>query len=395
VDTHIEHVDEPDQVAASSRRAPSRSKLLVRLVVMAVILAVVFGGFYAYERFREQAIANFFASNKPPPLPVAATTATAMDVPRYLSGIGSLNAVHQVTAAPEVGGRVTGIFFESGATVRTGDPLVQLNDAPDRADLANYQAQARLAQTNLTRASTLAQRQFETQATVDTDHAQLEEASAQIARTEATIAQKLVRAPFAGELGIRQVNLGQYVGAGTALVTLTDLDSLHVDFTLPENTRSQLAVGQVVLTTVDAFPGRSFEAKLTTIEPQINADTRTIKLQATLANPDHLLLPGMFVHARVTLPDERNVVVLPETAVDFTLYGNSVFLIVKDGDGKGFHVKRQFVTTGDRFDNKVAVVSGIQPGDRAVAGGQLKLIDGAAVLPTATPLTPPTTVPVN
>ncbi len=394
MDTHLDHADAAAQRDASTRPPPTRRKLVVRFSIMAAALIVVFGGLYAYEQFREHAIASFFANNKPPPLPVASVTATAVAMPRYLSGIGSLSAARQVTVAPEVGGRVIEIHFRSGAEVHAGDALVQLNDAPDRGDLANFQAQAHLAQANLLRANTLAARQFETQANVDTSKAQFDQASANIARTEAIIAQKLVRAPFSGVLGIRQVELGQYVNAGVTLVTLTDLDTLYVNFTLPEAARSQLVVGQTVLVAVDAYPERSFEATLTTIEPQVNTDTRTIKLQATLANEGHLLLPGMFARARIVLPQQPDVVTVPETAIDYTLYGDSVFVIVKDSD-QHYHVKRTFVTTGGHFDNKVAVLSGIAPGDEVVASGQLKLIDGAAVVPTADPLQKPAAVPVN
>jgi membrane fusion protein, multidrug efflux system len=403
VDTHVDRSETGELRDGPARRAPTRGKLVIRFTVMAVLLLLVFGGLYAYQQFRAHAIATFFAHNKPPPLPVATATATSAAMPRYLSGIGSLSAVHQVTVAPEVGGRVTRIYFDSGAVVKAGDPLVQLNDAPERGDRANFEAQARLAQANLARATTLAQRQFETRANVDAFTAQLAEANAQIARTEAIIAQKLVRAPFAGVLGIRQVDLGQYVNAGMTLVTLTNLDTVFVNFTLPEDARDEIAAGQKVLVTADAFPKRSFDAKLTTIEPQVSIDTRTIKLQATLANPDHLLLPGMFVHARIVLKDQPNVVMVPATAIDHTLYGDSVFLIVHDdaaegppGDGKpGYHVKRSFVTTGAQFDNKVAILSGLGAGERVVATGQLRLNDGAAVIPEADTLTAPQAVPVN
>ncbi len=399
MDTHLEGADQPVQRERERRARPTRGRLVIRLAVMAALLIVVFGGFYAFERFREQAIANFFAHNKPPPLPVAAVTATASAMPRTLAGIGSLAAVHQVAVAPEVGGRVTAIHFESGTTVRTGDPLVQINDDPDKGDLANFEAQARLALTNLGRASSLARRQFETQANVDTYQAQLDQANAAIAKTRAIIAEKLVRAPFSGILGIRQVDLGQYVNAGSTLVTLTNLDTLYINFTLPEQARAQLSVGQTVDLAVDAFPHRSFAARLTTIEPQVSADTRTIKLQATLANADHLLLPGMFAQAQVVLPAQPDVVSVPETAVEYTLYGDSVFLVERDpaspADKPAFRARRIFVRTGDHFGDRVAVLSGVRPGERVVASGQLKLIDGAAVEPQPDTLAVPATVPTN
>jgi multidrug efflux system membrane fusion protein len=379
---------------------PGRVRKVVWFGVVLLLLGLVFGSFYAYDRFRSQMTAQFFATMKPPPIPVQAATATASDVPRFLNAIGSVTAVHQVMVAPEVGGRVTDIFFQAGATVQAGDPLVQLNDKPEQGDLASFRAQARIAELNLGRSRELATRQFTPQATVDQNQAALDQAKAGIARTQAVIAQKLIRAPFTGQLGIRQVEVGQYLNAGGVIVTLTDLDTLYVNFTLPEQSRSQLAVGQSVQLRVDAFPGRTFDAKLTTIEPQISAETRTIKLQATLANTDRLLLPGMFANLAVALPSQPNVVTVPETAVDYSLYGDAVFVIKEDGtNDKGqpvLKVTRTFVKTGERFDNRVAVLSGLQPGDRVASSGQLKLQNGAVVvINDSQSLKTPAVVPTN
>ena len=283
------------------RPRPSRRKLAIRLAIMAVLLAIVLGGLYGFDKFRAMKIAEFFASNKPQPTPVTAVAAVSEPMARYLDGIGSIVAVHQVTVSPEVSGRVTKIMFESGSVVKAGDPLVQLNDEPERADLANFVAQAHMAELTLARNSTLAKQQFSSQQTVDQNQSVLQVAQAGIARVQATIAQKLVRAPFSGQLGVRQVDFGQYLSAGTAIVTLTDLDTLHADFTLTEQTRSALVVGQDIEIRVDAFPDRVFPAKLTTIEPQIDPTTRSIRLEATLDNPGHLLLPGMFAASRVVM----------------------------------------------------------------------------------------------
>ncbi len=312
-------------------------------------------------------IATFFAGNKPPPAQIAAVKATSESVPRFANGIGSVVAVHQVTITPEIGGRVTAILFQPGAMVQAGDPLVQLNDAPERGDLANYQAQARWNSISVERARILAQRQVGPQETVDQTQSQLDQTRAMIIKTEAMIAQKLIRAPFAGRLGVRQIDLGQYVNIGAAIVTLTDLKQLYVNFTLPSTMRSEIKLGQKVDLTADAFPGRKFSATITTIEPQIRADTRTMMVQATMANPDEILLPGMFVNAAVVLPPEPDRVVLPETAVDYTLYGDSVYVIRQDGtDADGKPVLKAYrtpVKTGTRWNNKVAILSGIKPGD--------------------------------
>jgi multidrug efflux system membrane fusion protein len=296
--------------------------------------------------------------------------------------------VHQVNVTSDVNGRITDILFTSGAKVKKGAPLVQLFDAPEQADLANFKAQATGAQLALDRAKQLASRQFGPQATVDSAQTLFDQASAGIAKTQATISQKLVRAPFDGVLGVRRVEVGQYLTAGTQIVTLTDLSDIFVNFTATEKQSALLKVGQTVRIAVDAYPGRSFEGKITTIEPQISSDTRNIRIQATIANPDEILKPGMFATTTVVLPDKPAVVTLPETAVDYTLYGDSVYKIkeTQDQDGKTkMTVERTFVKTGDRVEGRVVLISGVQPGDRVVAVGQLKMQSGAAVTISADP----------
>ena len=310
-------------------------------------------------------------------------------MPRFATGIGSVTAVHQVTINPEVGARVTKIFFEAGAVVKASDPLVQLNDAPERGDLASYEAQARLAEIEVGRSSQLAQRQFASRETLDQRQSQLEQARAMIIKTEALIAQKLIRAPFSGQLGTRRIEVGQYLTPGAAIVTLTDLSTLFVNFTLPSQLRAQISVGQRVNITADAYPGRIFTAEITTIEPQVSADTRTMTVQATMTNPDNALLPGMFVNAAVELPPQPDAMVLPETAVDYTLYGDSVYVIREDGkDANGNPVLKALrtpVKTGARWGNKVAILDGLKPGERVVAAGQVKVQSGAQIAITDSP----------
>jgi multidrug efflux system membrane fusion protein len=375
------------------RAITRRPKTFRWLVIIGLLLAIVLGGLYGYNRFREQAIATYFANNKPPPAQISAAEVQTETVPRFATGIGSVSAVHQVTINPEVGGRVTKIFFEPGASVKAGDPLVQLNDAPERGDLASYEAQARWAQTTLERSSQLAQRQFEARETVDQKQSQLDQARAMMLKTEAVIAQKLIRAPFSGQLGTRQVEVGQYLTPGARIVTLTDLSTLYVNFTLPSQMRPQISVGQRVDVTADAFPGRNFRAEITTIEPQISADTRTITVQATMPNPDNALLPGMFVNAAAVLPPQPDVMVLPETAVDYTLYGDSVYVIREDGkdaDGRPkFKAVRTPVRTGARVGGKVAILQGLEPGERVIAAGQVKVQNGAPVAISSDPAPQP------
>jgi len=364
-------------------KAPKRPvRPVLWFIIVGALLAVLVGGLVWFNYFRGQMIKQFFANNKPPPVAVSAAEAKSEVVPNLLTAVGGLAAVHQVDVSADVNGRVTEIKFEPGSHVEAGTPLVQMFDAPEQGDLANYKAQSTVAQLSLDRAKQLASRQFGPQATVDTAQAAYDQALAGIAKTEALISQKLVRAPFAGDLGVRKVEVGQYLTAGTAIVSLTDLSELWANFTVTEKDSGNLKVGQPVRLKVDAYPGRTFDAKITTIEPQISTDTRNIRVQATISNPEKILKPGMFVTTTVVLPDKPAVVTVPETAVDYTLYGDSVFVITekKEADGKtSLSAVRTFVQTGNRVEGRVEIVKGVKPGDKVVAVGQLKLQSGAAV----------------
>jgi multidrug efflux system membrane fusion protein len=369
-----------EPIGEKARKRPIR---MVRwFVIVGLLLSLLVGGLVWFNYFRGKMIAQFFANNKPPPATVSIADAKSEVIPNLLTAVGDLAAVHQVNVTSDVNGRITEILFTAGASVKEGTPLLQLFDAPDQGDLANFKAQATVAQLSLDRAKQLASRQFGPQATVDTAQAAYDQANAGIAKTQAIISQKLVRAPFDGELGVRKVELGQYLTAGTQIVSLTDLSALYANFTTTEKDSAQLKVGQTVRVAVDAYPGRNFEGKISTIEPQIATDTRNIRVQATIANPDHILKPGMFTTTTVVLPDKPAVVTIPETAVDYTLYGDSVYLISekKEDDGKtSLTVVRTFVQTGKRVDGRAEILKGLKPGDRVVSVGQLKLQSGAAV----------------
>ena len=364
-------------------------------IIVGLLLALLVGGLVGFNAFRSHMIAQFFANNKPPPATVTVAEAKSEVIPNLLIAVGDLAAVHQVNVTSDVSGRITDIMFTAGSTVKAGSPLVQLFDGPDQGDLASFKAQATVAQLSLDRAKQLAARQFGPQATVDQAQASYDQANAGIAKTQAIISQKLVRAPFDGELGVRHVEIGQFLTAGTQIVTLTDLSALYANFTVTEKDSAMLKVGQTVRVAVDAYPGRTFEGKINAIEPQIATDTRNIRVQATLDNPDHILKPGMFATTTVVLPDKPAVVTVPETAVDYTLYGDSVFLITekKEDDGKtSLTAVRTFVRTGNRTDGRAEIVSGLKAGDRVVAVGQLKLQSGVAVA-ISTDAPPP--VPAN
>lgn len=385
--------------ADPARPKPSRRRVAVWFVIVALLLALVGGGLFAFDRFRAKAIADFFASQVPPPTPVAAEPARLGPMPRYLDGIGSLTAVREVRVSPEVAGRVEAIAFQAGSSVADGAPLVQLNDAPEQADLASYQAAEKLALANLERTRQLIRRDFATQAKMDENQEALEAARAGIARSQAVIDQKAIKAPFSGELGLRQVELGQFVSPGDQLVTLTDLTHLFATFTLPERDRSAVAVGQPVELRADAYPGEVFKGEVSAIEPQVDPGTRVMRVQATLANPDRRLLPGMFVNARVVLPPVGDVVSVPETAVDRTLYGDSVFIVAeegKDAEGKPAHKAVQtFVETGPVFEGRISITRGVAEGDVVVSSGQLKLQNGVPVVVAAEAPPLPAETPVE
>ncbi len=380
-----------DKTGRATPLPPHRVRTKRWFIIVGLILLVIVGLFWGFNAFRSHMIAQFFANNKPPPVNVSIAEAKKEVVPNILTAIGDLAAVHQVDVSSDVPGRVTEIKFTAGARVQAGDPLVQLFDAPERADLASYKAQTHAAELALDRAKALLTRQAGTQATVDQAQAAYDQANAAVSKTEAVISQKLVRAPFAGELGVRRVEVGQYLSAGTQIVSLTDLSKVYLNFTATEKDSAILKVGQTVKVVVDAYPGRAFEGKITTIEPQISSDTRNIRVQATIDNPEGILKPGMFATTSVLLPPEPEQVTLPETAVDYTLYGDSVFVIKekKGDDGKSsFTAERSAVKTGKRFNGKAVILSGVNPGDRVVAVGQLKLQSGAAVTISSDPPPP-------
>jgi membrane fusion protein, multidrug efflux system len=370
-----------------------RSRVLLALLIVGGIGY----GLYWFAGFKEAAIKGYFASHRPPPAPVEISTAKRTDVPQFLAAIGTITADQQVNVTTQIAGQVQQIYFSSGQRVKKNDKLLQLDDSPERADLANFQAQARLAEANLDRSLELAKNNFAAKQTVDQSRSILDQAKAQIQRTQAIIDQKLILAPFDGVLGIRQVNLGQYIGPGTNIVSLTNLQILHVDFKLPEQAASSLSAGQDVDISSDAARGKTFRAKINAIEPRVSETTRTLSIRATLANPGETLRPGMFADVSVVLPPKENAITVPVTALDATLYGSSVLILEPEGNPaeKLFKLRRETVTPGLYFGNQVEIAKGLKGGETVVASGQTKLQTGALVTPVdTTALIPPASIPL-
>lgn len=343
-----------------------------------VVLAVVAGGALVWK---------FSGSSQKgewtmPPAKVAVAPAVRADFPTALTGIGSLEATRQVQVPAEVDGRVTQILFTAGQRVQAGQVLVQMNDAPEQGELARLQAQARNARTLLERTRRLLPQQAATREQLDQAQADYDQAAADIKRVQALIEQKRVKAPFDGVLGVRRVNLGQFAKAGDALVSLTDATTLYANITLPEQALGALRAGQPVTVTVDAHAGREFTGQVTTVEPQVDPGSRTVRVQATLPNADGALAAGMFAHGRVGLPDRPGVITVPETAVSYSAYGDSVYVLTPpaaDRQGAAPTVRQAYVKTAERVRGRVVVTEGLDAGDQVVTSGQLRLHNGAAV----------------
>lgn len=363
--------------------APTRRSLWLWLSVMAVVLGIVGAALYGFNAYRQRAMAQYFAAKKPPPTPVAVVAAASSSVPRSLSAIGSLSAQREVTVATEVAGTIASIEVKSGQEVKEGDVLVRLDDRFERADLTALQAQIRLARLTLDRAEQLRERNVTPQATLDQARAQVEQLAANVQRAQVAVDKKVIAAPFDGDLGILQIDPGQFLAVGTPLVTLTDLSRLHIDFTLPEQARASLKPGLSVEMRTDAYPGKLFRGQLTAIDPQVSAATRSITVQAVMDNPQRQLLPGMYADVAVVLPPEPDVVTVPETALTQTLYGDSVFVVRTAADGRETTaaptVVRVLVKAGRRFQGRIAILGGLQPGALVVVSGQNRLVDGAEV----------------
>lgn len=345
--------------------------------VVALAVAAALAGGAMYWKSKAAAAGGGWSM---PPAKVAVAPAVQTDFPVALAGIGSLEATRQVMVAAEVDGRVAQILFTPGEAVKAGQLLVQLNDAPEQGELARLQAQARNARALLDRTRRLVPLQAATREQLDQAVADHEQAAADVRRVQALIDQKRIKAPFDGVLGVRRVNLGQFARAGDPLVSLTDASSLYANLTLPEQALGVLRVGQPVAVTVDAHAGREFPGKVTTVEPQVDPGTRTVRVQALLANPDGALSAGMYAQARIGLPDRPDVITVPETAVSYSAYGDSVYVVTPpEAAAAAPTVRQAYVKTGERLRGRVVVTEGLKAGDRVVTSGQLRLHNGAAV----------------
>ncbi|MNF48351.1 Multidrug resistance protein MdtA precursor [compost metagenome] len=362
-----------------------RRRMLIMLGVV-LLIVLVLGGYKAFSVYQQ--IQQFSAPK--PPINVAAAQASERVWEGRLPAVGSLTALQGVNLSLEVAGTVKVVQFESGQKVKIGQPLLQLDSDVEAALLGTALADLGLAQVDYNRGAQLVGSQAISKGEFDRLTAQLNRNKAIVAQLKGSLAKKSITAPFSGTIGIRQVDVGDYLASGTVIATLQDLSSLYVDFFVAEQSIPKLARGQKVLVNVAAYPGQAFPGSITAINPKVEDSTRNVQVRATLANPDGKLLPGMFASLQVILPNPRNEIVVPESAVTYTLYGNSVYVIAQkkadDGqpqlDDKGQPIlvaERRFVDTGERRDGQVVIGKGLHSGEQVVTAGQLKLNQGAVV----------------
>jgi len=344
--------------------------LLKRVLVLGLLVLAIVGGLAGAKYLQIQRMVAKFSAPQPP-TPVAVTVVEEARWPRSLTAVGSISAVQDVTVTTEVAGQVSSIRFESGDRVAVGDVLVTLDDSIDAAELAGLDAALKLAELQYARADKLRRERTMSESQYDEAAARRSEASALVRAKQAHIAKKTIRAPIAGTLGIRRIDLGDYLAPGDDIVSLQALDTVFVDYRIAERELGRVRVGQRIDVRVQAWPDRRFEGEITAIDPAIDVATRMVRLRARLPNPEGLLRPGMFAEVDTREEQVDEVLVVPVTAITYSPYGNSVFVIA-EGES-GLRVNRQQVETGEVRDGRIALTSGVKAGDRVVAVGQNKL----------------------
>ncbi len=358
--------------------------MIKRMLIMLILVGAVLGGLFGFKTFVNGKIKEAMAGMANTPQTVSATKAVTSEWQPKIDAVGSLRAVRGAELSLEVPGVVETITFQSGDEVKAGQVLLTLRKEDEEARLQSLEATASLAQITYDRDVKQLKAQAISQAIVDNDEANLRNARAQVAVQKAILDKKTLRAPFDGKLGLRQVDLGQFLAAGTMIATLQSLDPIFVDFLLPQQAVAQIAVGNKVRARIDAFPDRTFEGEITAINPKIETGSRNVQVRATLPNVDQKLLPGMFATVALDTGAAQRLVTLPQTAVSYNPYGSLVYIVDEKGqgpDGKPQLSARQvFVTTGATRGDQVAILKGVSEGDTVVTSGQIKLRNGVPIV---------------
>jgi membrane fusion protein, multidrug efflux system len=366
------------------KRKPFWKYLLFFVAVFGLFLAVVFGlGFVKFTQIQGFIQLAKSGAFEPPPTAVTTEVAKQSAWRPTLEAVGSIAAVNGVTVSTDLAGIVREIAFESGNKVRAGDLIVRLDTTQEEAQLHQAEAQRDWAAITLKRDKDLVEKHAISQSDYDNAEASYRQSQAAVDQFKALIARKTLRAAFDGVAGIRQVNLGQYLKEGDPVVTLQSFDPIYANFMLPQQDLSKLVVGQPVTLRVDAYGDRSFNGVITAINSLVDQATRNVQVQATLANRDALLRPGMFAKVSVLMSDMKDVIAIPATAIHYAPYGDSIFVVseMKDQTGKNFKaVKEQFVKVGQSRGDMISVVSGLKPGEEVVTSGVFRLKSGAHIV---------------
>lgn len=369
--------------AADGGKIAPRRAMVKPLVIMAIAVALILGGIFGWQSFMAKMMSKYMGAAATAPQTVSTITAAEDQWQSRLQATGSLRAVRGADLSSQASGIVDEIHFDSGNDVPAGKVLLRLRPLDDYALLQQLEAAAALAEQNYKRDQEQFAAQAISQAVIDGDVATLKTARAQVAAQQALIQEKIVAAPFAGRLGIRQVDLGQYLAAGTTIVTLQALDPILIDFYLPQQALSQLKIGKAVRAQVDTYPGRTFNGVIEAINSKVDAASRNVQVRAAFHNADRSLVPGMYATVSIDSGDESAQITLPQAAITYNPYGNTVFVVEQAGaDEKGKPrsiVKQRFVKLGGTRGDQVAVLSGIKAGEIVVTGGQMKLRNGSVI----------------
>jgi membrane fusion protein (multidrug efflux system) len=368
----------------SEGRPVKLRSMILAFVIMAALVALLVGGVFAWQAFVGSFTKKFMAAAASAPQTISTVTAARTEWQSQIRAIGSLRAVKGADLSPQASGVVDEIAFESGNEVPAGKVLLKLKPNDDFAKLDQLIAAAELAQQTLKRDQEQFAAQAVSQAIIDTDVSTLKSARAQVEGQRALIDEKIVRAPFAGRLGIRQVDLGQYLAAGTTVVTLQALDPILIDFYVPQQALESVRVGQAVYASVDTYPGVRFPGIIESINSKVDASSRNVQIRGSFKNADRRLIPGMFASVAIDAGSATSEITVPATAITYNPFGDTVYVVQhggKDASGNSRDtVQQRFVKLGGTRGDQVAVVSGIQAGDVVVSAGQLKLRNGASVV---------------
>ena len=368
-----------------------------RIALMIIALIIVFGGIFGWDVLRSHFMKEYLANFKQPPATISATAVKQGTWKELIPAVGTLYSYESVDISPQQSGQIQEIYFESGDIVKKDQPLLGQNIALDLQTLKSDEAQLALTKITYERYTPLAKESFVSQSQLDQSLAQYQQAQANVQQTQEIINEKTIRAPFTGKIGIREVNLGQYVNPGDKLTSLQSLDPLRAIFSVPEQYFPAIKVGQTVKITVEAYPGKTFSGKVNAINSQINNNTRNYDIQANVSNKDLLLYPGMFANVTVILPAAKNVLIVPQSAISYNLYGDIVYVLTPapknyyaTADDKKklkaaanqtiYMAKTAYVTIGEQRGNNVVVLTGLKAGQLVATSGQLKLQNDTPVV---------------